>query len=78
MMFTAFESFSIIIYQNVSVTSATIIRVSHKNTNSIQTAAQNVKFTDITVNILSVSCSHTMSKFVIIKTDKTGCVYVVS
>ena len=51
MMFTAFESFSIIIYQNVSVTSATIIRVSHKNTNSIQTGAQNVKFTDITVNI---------------------------
>ena len=41
MMFRAFESFSIIIYQHVSVALATIMKVS-RNKYSKQTAAQNV------------------------------------
>jgi len=65
---------------HVSVASATIIRVSHTSTNSIQITTQNVQLKppDVTVNILSAPCGHKMSNCFDVKRDKIGCVYVAS
>ena len=55
-------------YQQVSVASATIIGVSYRNTNNIQTVAQNVQLKPAqrSVNILSAPYGHKMSNYVIV------------
>jgi len=69
-----------IIHEHVLVASATIIKVSYKNTNHTQIIAQNVylKPLNIVVNILSTPCSHKKSNYVIVKNKKIGCAYVAS
>jgi hypothetical protein len=58
----------------------TIIRVPYNNTNNIKMIAQNVslKPSDGTVSILSARCDRKISNYVIVKTHKIGCVYIVS
>ena len=64
----------------MSVSSATINRVSYKNTNNTHTNAQNVylKPPDAIVNIISAPFGHRMSNYVTTEKGVIGCVYTAS